>query len=289
MIYSLYIGRFQPFHEGHKAIVQKLLDEGRNVCIALRDTPKGDSDPYTVEERTARIRAVFPDETRVKVISIPDIDQMVYGRGVGYKVREMRLPAVLENISATKIRAGEAKPEQKGTPLYIVTMVARSGSSMMMEALHKGGMDPIYSPEDDAKAPWGFYEASIPYTDDLSEKYAGRLLKVPQHKLDALPSGNYKVIFMRRNPHDILRSMESLTQGRWVDEFNMVDEGGYIGVVNARQAVLRAKGIAFMEVEYEDVLSDPLGTFKKIQAAGWPIDPEKAAAVVDPAKRDRNE
>jgi len=37
--YSLMIGRYQPFHEGHQKLVQKVLDEGKKVCIALRDTP----------------------------------------------------------------------------------------------------------------------------------------------------------------------------------------------------------------------------------------------------------
>jgi len=104
MIYSLYPGRFQPFHKAHAAIVQGLLDEGKSVCVALRDTPKSDTDPYTIDERTAFIRAYFPNEERVKIITLPDIEEIVYGRKVGYGIREVHLSPELEAISATQIR-----------------------------------------------------------------------------------------------------------------------------------------------------------------------------------------
>lgn len=104
-MYSLYPGRFQPFHKAHATIVQQLLDEGKQVCIALRDTPiVPETDPYTIEERTAFIRAFFPDEEQVKVITIPNIEAIVYGRKVGYTIREMHLAPELEAISATQIR-----------------------------------------------------------------------------------------------------------------------------------------------------------------------------------------
>jgi len=97
------IGRYQPFHEGHQKLVQVLLDEGKNVCIALRDTPISDTDPYTIEERTKMINDVFP---QVKVVSIPDIEEVVYGRKVGWGIRQLQLDKETEEISATKIREG---------------------------------------------------------------------------------------------------------------------------------------------------------------------------------------
>ena len=103
-IYSLYPGRFQPFHKAHATIVQQLLDENKHVCIALRDTPISENDPYTIKERTSFIREFFPDEEKVKVITIPNIEEIVYGRKVGYSIREVHLSPELEAISATQIR-----------------------------------------------------------------------------------------------------------------------------------------------------------------------------------------
>lgn len=103
MKHSLLIGRYQPFHEGHAAMVDTLLAEGKHVCIALRDTPLDASNPYTTEERQEMIRARYGD--RVKVIVVPDIEEVVYGRDVGYGIRQLHFGTEIESISATKIRA----------------------------------------------------------------------------------------------------------------------------------------------------------------------------------------
>jgi len=101
MKYSLFIGRWQPFHEGHQKLIQKVLDEGKNVCVAIRDTEISETDPYTTQERQLMINNIFPE---VKVILIPDIEEVIYGRNVGWGIREIRLDEVTESISATKIR-----------------------------------------------------------------------------------------------------------------------------------------------------------------------------------------
>ena len=73
--YSLYIGRFQPFHKGHKWCVQQMIGEGKKVCIAVMDIhelePK--NNPYTYEEVLNRIFETMDDEIKsgkVKVIKI---------------------------------------------------------------------------------------------------------------------------------------------------------------------------------------------------------------------------
>ena len=103
MQYKFFIGRFQPFHLGHKAIVERLLKEGL-VCVALRDTKISKDNPYTIKARKKMIRKAFPDKDLVKIITIPDITEIVYGRKVGYNVREVRLDSKTEAISGTKIR-----------------------------------------------------------------------------------------------------------------------------------------------------------------------------------------
>ena len=100
--YSLFIGRFQLLHEGHKALIQKVLDEGKNVLVALRNTPIDEKNPYTIEERTEMFKRAFGN--KVEVISIPDIAEVCYGRDVGYEIRKLELKPELEDISATKVR-----------------------------------------------------------------------------------------------------------------------------------------------------------------------------------------
>lgn len=104
---SLFIGRWQPFHEGHQKLIQSVLDENKPVLIAVRETPFDEKNPYNSEERIARIKEFYKDNQNVEVIPIPDIAEVCYGRDVGWGIRRVRLDKQTEEISATKIRAGK--------------------------------------------------------------------------------------------------------------------------------------------------------------------------------------
>ena len=105
--YSMLVGRFQPFHDGHKWLMNQCLDEGKNVLICIRDIEPDDKNPYTSQEVENKITGALLDliqEGRVKVIIIPDIESVNFGRGVGYDIIEHIPPQEVGDISATKIR-----------------------------------------------------------------------------------------------------------------------------------------------------------------------------------------
>ena len=113
--YSLFIGRFQPLHLAHKQLFQQVLDSGGNVCIAIRDVEPDEKNPYTATEVFANIHEQYKDlieQKRVKVIKIPDICSVDFGRGVGYDIVEWIPPAEIAEISATKIREAMKSQEQ---------------------------------------------------------------------------------------------------------------------------------------------------------------------------------
>jgi adenylylsulfate kinase len=101
--YSLFIGRWQPFHNGHDHIVRQALSEGKSVWIAIRDTPITEWDPYTAQERLEMISAHYSEEDVVVTI-VPDIESVNIGRKVGYDVNRYDAPEDIEGISATQIR-----------------------------------------------------------------------------------------------------------------------------------------------------------------------------------------
>lgn len=105
--YSLYIGRWQPWHLGHQWLIDQRLNQGKNVCIAIRDVEPNENQPWTAQEIKKNLQIELKDlikEKRVKVIIIPDIESINYGRGVGYEVIEHMPPSTIHDISATKIR-----------------------------------------------------------------------------------------------------------------------------------------------------------------------------------------
>jgi len=105
--YSMVVGRFQPFHDGHKWLVNQCINEGKNVLICVRDIQPDEKNPFTPQEVERNIMnelwKLIGDE-RVKVMIIPDIESINFGRGVGYDIIEHIPPQEVGEISATKIR-----------------------------------------------------------------------------------------------------------------------------------------------------------------------------------------
>ncbi len=118
--YALFIGRWQPFHNGHKHLIDMALASKENVCVAIRDTGVSEKDPYTAQQRAEMIRRVYGDN--VKTIVIPDIASINVGRNVGYSVNIVDVPEHIAKISGTNVRAGlsENVPPEVGE--YIRTL-----------------------------------------------------------------------------------------------------------------------------------------------------------------------
>ena len=107
MKYSMFIGRWQPWHKGHRWLIDQRLNENKNVLICIREVSKDDDNPYNpvdVKENVEKELKELIDAQRVKVIIIPDIESVNYGRGVGYDIIEHVPPSDIGEISATKIR-----------------------------------------------------------------------------------------------------------------------------------------------------------------------------------------
>jgi cytidyltransferase-like protein len=105
--FSLFIGRWQPLHDGHKALFQQVLNKGDKVCIAIRDVEPDEKNPYTSVEVFKNITKFYQNNIllgQVRVIIIPDICSVDFGRGVGYDIVEWLPPSEIGEISATKIR-----------------------------------------------------------------------------------------------------------------------------------------------------------------------------------------
>ena len=89
--YSMLVGRYQPFHDGHKWLMNQCLEEGKNVLICIRDIEPDEKNPFTSEQVYQNISNELKDlisDGRVKVIVIPDIESINFGRGVGYDIIE---------------------------------------------------------------------------------------------------------------------------------------------------------------------------------------------------------
>ena len=103
----MFIGRWQPWHKGHRWLIDQRLNQNKNVLICIRDIEKNKNNPFSPEEVKANLEKELEDLIRsqkVKVIIIPDIESVNYGRGVGYNIIEHIPPENIGKISATEIR-----------------------------------------------------------------------------------------------------------------------------------------------------------------------------------------
>jgi len=100
------LGRWQPFHNGHYALFEEIIKKTGQVCIQVRDVQGVGDNPFDFEtvksNITQRLEPNF--KNRFKVILVPNISNICYGRGVGYKIEEIVLSEEVQKISATKIR-----------------------------------------------------------------------------------------------------------------------------------------------------------------------------------------
>lgn len=120
---SLFVGRWQPFHEGHQALIETVLKRGKPVVVAIRDTEIDHGNPFSTFERWSMIQKALAEYGElVKIIAIPDIDEICYGRDVGYGIRKIDLDQQLENISGTKTR------KQLKVTKTIIWLTGQSGS-----------------------------------------------------------------------------------------------------------------------------------------------------------------
>ena len=101
------LGRWQPWHDGHRWLFERLLARTGQVVIQVRDVQGWQgSNPFEVEKVKSFIRRdldpLYQGQYEIQVV--PNIVHIGWGRGVGYTAGEEIPDEVTADISATKIR-----------------------------------------------------------------------------------------------------------------------------------------------------------------------------------------
>tara|TARA_Y100001970_G_C14246669_1_gene868793 strand:- start:3591 stop:4370 length:780 start_codon:yes stop_codon:yes gene_type:complete len=100
------LGRWQPWHGGHQALFEEVLKKTGQVNIMVRDVKGVDDNPFDFQTVKKNIEEALKDfKKRIKISLVPNITNICYGRGVGYKIEQINLSKEIQEISATKIRA----------------------------------------------------------------------------------------------------------------------------------------------------------------------------------------
>ena len=97
------LGRWQPFHDGHYALFQEIIKKTGQVCIQIRDVQGVDDNPFDFDTVKKNIEEKLNPEFdgRFKVMMVPNITNICYGRGVGYKIEEVASEGVKTSFFAS--------------------------------------------------------------------------------------------------------------------------------------------------------------------------------------------
>jgi hypothetical protein len=181
-----------------------------------------------------------------------------------------------------------------GRPVVIVSGLPRSGTSMAMKMLDAGGLelvvDNIRTADEDN--PKGYYEDER--VKDLAEmedkqwlrEARGKVIKVVSSLLNHLPKDNtYRVVFMRRNLHEVLASQTKMLDRR--DEQSHTEDQDLLQMYESHlekvEFQLRFRSnFDVVYVNYADVVAEPAGEARRIaDFVGGGLDVDRMVGAVD--------
>lgn len=148
-------------------------------------------------------------------------------------------------------------------PIYIVSGLPRSGTSLIMQILKAGGL-PVATDEKrepDESNPKGYMEIKsiidkLRDNPDFVFNFEEKVLKVVAYGLQYLPVGNYKVIYIERNIEEILDSMEKMMGAK--DEEREGTKAAFIKLNEKTKAYIKKReDMQILFLNYNEILHSP--------------------------------
>ena len=156
---------------------------------------------------------------------------------------------------------------------YIVSGLERSGTSMLMQILHAGGVpmafDRTTRPPDENN-PKGYFELEggkiINKLMDKTfpiEDFKGRFIKITAFGLKYLPAGHYRVIYSERDIEEILDSMEKMAR---IEDTGRSDTRDVFVKLNTViiDLISKREDMDVLLVNYNQILKNPKDNIRKI-------------------------
>ena len=176
--------------------------------------------------------------------------------------------------------------------ITVVSGLPRSGTSMMMQMLHAGGLTCLTDElrEADISNPKGYFEfekvKGLRTDNSWLPEAKGKVIKIISHLLTCLSAElDYKVVFMERDLGEVLASQRKMLENQGQGEENMSDER--LRQIFAQQLhqvkqMLADRQISTIFLDYKCVLEDPVEISTQLRAfLGNDLDQQAMRHVVD--------
>ena len=224
-----------------------------------------------------------------------DLDnaKIAYETAARLKPKEYRINQALENVEEKLSTVPELRDKisfkHREGQILLVSGLPRSGTSLMMQMLHKGGLDVLVDEKRkaDISNPMGYFE----YEPVMSVHKDNSWLKDGQNKTvkivgpllkDIDPQFRYKIIFMKRNLNEIIKSQRVMT-GKDPETLPIKLYNSYIRLLeNIENWKEKEPGVEMIYVDYKDVLDNPEENIQKIEDfIGLPLRKEAMIGCID--------
>jgi hypothetical protein len=175
--------------------------------------------------------------------------------------------------------------------ITIVSGLPRSGTSLMMQMLDKGGIPVVtdHVRSADADNPRGYYELervkTIKRDASWLPEIKGKAVKMISQLLYELPSNHrYRVVFMERDLDEVVPSQEKMLArlGKAAAPGDMIKRQYIQHIDRLRQWLAEQRYIDVLYVRYDDVMQGPAEQAERISAfLGGRTDPARMIEAVD--------
>jgi hypothetical protein len=177
--------------------------------------------------------------------------------------------------------------------IIVVSGLPRSGTSLMMQMLHKGGLEAVTDHERvaDEDNPAGYYEfepvKKMKQVTAWLPDARGKVVKIISQLLFDLPATErYAVVFMQRDMDEVLASQDKMLarSGRKGAAHEMMRSAFQNHLAKLDGWLQTQPHIRVLKLEYAQVVADPTSAAEKIREfLGLELDQGKMVAAVDPS------
>lgn len=128
--YLVFIGRFQPFHLGHKSVINEALKRASNVIMLIgsANLPRSLRNPFTIEERTAMIKGAYDEET-AKRIHCVGLDDALYNDTKWLQYVQAGVKSVTGEIGGVNKSSFKTNGIQKNSESVKIGLIGHSKDS----------------------------------------------------------------------------------------------------------------------------------------------------------------
>jgi hypothetical protein len=177
--------------------------------------------------------------------------------------------------------------------IIIVSGLPRSGTSLMMQMLESGGVEVVtdHIRAADTDNPRGYYEFEkvkrLKQDASWLPASRGKAFKMVSQLLYDLPATErYRIIFMERDPEEMLRSQEKMLErmGRKAAPREEMKRSYTLHLDRLREWLGRQRNMAVLHVSYNDLVQQPVEQAERVgRFLGSAVNLEGMTRAVDPS------